>query len=527
MDPLDADSPLDAGARQNAAPLDADSPLDAGAPGVRRGAPLDADSPLDAGAPGVLRGAPLDAGARQNAAPINAGARQNADSPLDADSPLARGGRLPVEVGFQRLVLPDPEAVGEDAELVAWIRAEIAETGPITFARFMERALYEPDHGYYRRAETGPGTAGDFLTAPEAHPIFGAAIGRLLEQAWEAMGRPERFTVTEPGAGTGALAAGLLGGLRDLGSPFLAAINYRPVEVEPARIATFRDRLTADGFAGHLAEAGPEAGDTGTGTEAEPTEAETTETATTETGAVIANEVLDALPVHRVIGRPNAPDGIRELLVGLGADGRFAPVEADPSTPDLAARLADESVTLADGQVTEICLAIDGWLAGATRHLAAGLVVLVDYADEPAALHGPSRPRGSLRAFARHAVSGDPYRHVGRQDLTATVDLAAVRAAAARAGLVPVGETTQAELLAAVGSAELTGAWLRRPGATIEDALHLRSALVRLMDPRGMGGFRVLVFGKGLPAGTHLPGLARVRRSPGAQTVDRAATIAP
>jgi len=109
-------------------------------------------------------------------------------------------------------------------------------------------------------------------------------------------------------------------------------------------------------------------------------------------------------------------------------------------------------------------------------------------------------------------VSGDPFRHVGRQDLTATVDLAAVRSAAARAGLEPVGETTQADLLARAGSAELAGSYLRRPGATLQDGFLLRSALARLIDPRGMGGFRVLAFGRGLPEGLRLDALERVVR---------------
>jgi SAM-dependent MidA family methyltransferase len=109
-------------------------------------------------------------------------------------------------------------------------------------------------------------------------------------------------------------------------------------------------------------------------------------------------------------------------------------------------------------------------------------------------------------------VGSDPFRHVGRQDLTATVDLAAVRSAADRAGLAPVGETTQAELLARVGTADLTNAYLRRSGATLQDALALRSALARLMDTRGMGGFRVLVYGRDLPEGLALPALERVVR---------------
>ena len=396
--------------------------------------------------------------------------------------------------GYRRDALPDPEAVGEDAVLADAIRAEIEACGPITFARFMDRALYEPGHGYYRRPEPGPGTAGaDFLTAPEAHPIFGAAIGRLLEQAWDALDRPSPFKVTEPGAGAGALAAGLLGGLRDLRSPLFEAIRYRPVEVEPARLDTLRERLAADGLAGSLAVGDDQDGAIGT-------------------GAVIANEVLDALPVHRVVGRNGS---LRELLVGVDGCGGFAWLEGEPSTPALAERLAAEGVSLIDGQVTEVCLALDAWLKDATRHLARGVIALVDYAAEPAALHGAAHPVGTLRAFARHAVGSDPFRHVGRQDLTATVDLAAVRSAAARAGLIPVGETTQAELLARVGTADLTDAYLRRPGATLQDALALRSAVARLMDTRGMGGFRVLVFGRGLPGGLSLPALERVTR-PGA-----------
>lgn len=404
---------------------------------------------------------------------------------------------MDMQPGYRRESLPDPEGVGEDETLVAAIGAEIRATGPISFARFMDRALYEPDHGYYRRPDAAPGRGGDFLTAPETHPIFGAVIGRLLEQAWEAMGRPAPFTVSEPGAGTGALAAGLLGGLRDLGSPMLAALRYRPIEVEPARVVTLRNRLAVAGLDGHL------------------TAAPAPSTAT-ETGAVVANEVIDALPIHRVVGRPDHPGGIAELLVGLDATGAFVAVEGDPTTPDLGRRLHDEGIALADGQVTEICLAIDDWMASATRHLERGIVVLIDYAAEPAALHDArTRPTGTLRAFARHAVGGDPFRHVGRQDLTATVDLAAVRAAAANAGLEPVGETTQAELIAALGAGDLTQAYLRHPGADLQHALDLRSALARLLDPRGMGGFRVLVFGRGLPAGTDLPGLHGLLRPAG------------
>jgi SAM-dependent MidA family methyltransferase len=397
--------------------------------------------------------------------------------------------RQPPQPALVRTPLPDPESVGEDEVLVERLRAEIREQGAITFARFMERALYEPEHGYYRRPDPGPGREGDFLTSPEAHPIFGAAVGRLLEEAWDALGRPSPFVVREHGAGTGALAAGLLVALRDAGSPLLDAIRYRPVEIEAARVETFEARLTALDMAG-LIDDDPGPGDG------------------RETGAVLANEVLDALPVHRVVGRPG---GLREAFVGLGGDEGFITIEAAPSTGALADRLADEGVVLADGQVAEVCLAVDPWLADATAGLDRGVLVLIDYAEEPATLFAAARQDGTLRSFARHAVGGDPFRHLGRQDLTATVDLGAVRAAARRAQLAAIGETTQAELLAAAAG-DVPAAILHGPGATLEDALLLRSALARLLDPRGMGGYRVLVFGRGLPAGTELPSLKRLRR---------------
>ncbi len=434
-------------------------------------------------------------GPREGQAPGDAAPTPDDGSTRDARDPHVLDS---VQPGLRRTALPDPEAVGEDEELVRRLHAEIDAGGPITFARFMERALYEPGHGYYRRARPAPGIAGDFLTAPETHPIFGAVVGRLLEQAWSAMGRPDEFVVSEPGAGTGALAEGMLTGLRAAGSPLADILRYRPVELDPDRVEALAARLAAADLDRYLV-----ADDAATDAHDEP------RAAGAETGAVIANEVLDALPVHRVIGRRGE---IRELLVGSGAGGGFVEVEGPPTTPALAGRLAADGVTLADGQVAEVCLELDRWLAGATTSLSSGVVVLIDYAEEPADLYAPHRAGGTLRAFAGHAVGGDPYRHVGRQDLTATVDAAAVRTAAARAGLAPVGETTQAELIAALGTGDLTVSYLRRPGAGLQDALLLRSALARLLDPRGMGGFRVLAFGRSLPPGLRLAGLDRLKR---------------
>ena len=214
-------------------------------------------------------------------------------------------------------------------------------------------------------------------------------------------------------------------------------------------------------------------------------------------GVVIANEVLDALPVHRVRRRGA---GLRELAVDIDAADALVEVEIEPTTPALAARLADEGIELADGQTAEICLAIDAWVAAAAAPLARGVLLLIDYGASAAELYDPVRRRaGTLRAYLRHQVHDDPYRHVGRQDLTAHVDVTAVERAAHAAGLSTVGITTQAEALMGLGIQDRLQAVQADPATTFEAYTLLRSSLMRLIDPAAMGRFRVMAFGRDWP----------------------------
>src|SRR4029079_5827874 len=144
-----------------------------------------------------------------------------------------------------------------------------------------------------------------------------------------------------------------------------------------------------------------------------------------------------------------------------------------------------------------------------------GVAVLIDYGYPAAELYDPIRRRdGTLRAYLRHQVHDDPYVHVGRQDLTAHVDVTAVERAAAAAGLTHLGTTTQAEFLVGLGTEDLLQAIQADPATTLESYLAVRSALVRLLDPSAMGRFRVMAFGLGWPAeGPPLRGLEyRLRR---------------
>jgi SAM-dependent MidA family methyltransferase len=377
--------------------------------------------------------------------------------------------------------------VGDEPRLVERLRDEIRASGPITFARFMERALYEPGLGYYTGAEERPGRGGDFLTAPETHPIFGWALSRQLDEVWQILGRPEPFVVREHGAGSGALAVAILEGLVRDGSPLRAAIRYEAVEVDARRLEAFRERVTQAGHAEVLDRAA---------------------SYSPMVGVILANEVLDALPVHRVVAR----DGkLRELYVDW-AGGRFVEHEGAPSSPSLEARLREEAIALRDGQRAEISLALDGWIAAAAADLERGVLMLVDYGYEAPELYSARRANGTLLAYVRHRAHDDPFRNIGRQDLTAHVDLTAVRRAAAEAGLQPLAVTTQAEFLVSLGIGDMLTAVQSDPSTSLESYLGLRSSVVRLLDPTVTGKFAVLAFARGIAADTTLRGFGfRVR----------------
>ena len=271
------------------------------------------------------------------------------------------------------------------------IRDEIRRDGPMPFVRYMDLALYDPAGGYYRGPEARPGRAGDFITAPEAHPIFGRAVARVLDETWRRLGEPARFVVREHGAGDGTLALAILDGLRREGSGLERA--SRTSRSRSSRAARGDRLATGDaGWADIL---------TGPAAVAEPI-----------VGAVLGNEVLDALPVHRVRRRE---DALVELAVGLDGE-QLVEVEIEPTTPALGERLVSEGVELVDGQTAEICLALDRWVGDAAAGLARGLLLLIDYGAIATELYDPVRRRdGTLRAYLRHRVHDDPYRHVGRQ----------------------------------------------------------------------------------------------------------------
>lgn len=388
-------------------------------------------------------------------------------------------------------------------EIERLIRDEAQREGSISFARFMERALLEPGLGYYATAQRRAGRTGDFMTAPELHPILGAAIAQLAAATWERLGRPATFRWREYGAGEGTLLLAALDYLAREGHPLRGVLEVSVSEANPHRLADLTAALAALPGGGPLLV-----------TAGSPPVA----------GIVVANEFADALPFHIVVGRAAAPGGFAERRVGVDAvTNALTWVEGTPD-PEVAARLTSLMAgwpPLAEGQLAEISPATAEWAHGLGGELTEGVVVVLDYGRDGVALRDPvSRMAGTALAYQGHRATADLLGEPGSRDLTAHVDLTLLRTAAIAGGLRHVASTNQAKFLATAGVDGEIARTRTGPTATLEGAIALRSALAQLMDPRRMGGFAIEVFVAGSSPGAHaladpvspLPGTAAPNR---------------
>ena len=362
-------------------------------------------------------------------------------------------------------------------EVERLIREEVQREGSISFARFMERALLEPGLGYYATAQRRAGRSGDFMTAPELHPILGAAIAQLAAATWERLGRPATFRWREYGAGEGTLLLAALDHLAREGHPLLDALEVSVSEANPHRLVDLTAALAA------LPGGGPPLVAAGSPPAA---------------GIVVANEFADALPFHIVVGRAAAPAGFAERRVSIDhVTNTLAWSEGvlDAGAAEQISRLTADWPPLAEGQLAEISPATAEWAHGLGGELTEGVVIVLDYGREGVALRdATSRMAGTALAYQGHRATADLLGEPGSRDLTAHVDLTLLRAAAEAGGLRHLASTNQAKFLATAGVDGEVARTRTGPAATLERAIALRSALAQLMDPRRMGGFAVEVF---------------------------------
>ncbi len=397
----------------------------------------------------------------------------------------------------------DPGVAG-NAALVALIRRAIERRGRITFAEFMRIALYDPDHGYYQSPARRPGRGGDFLTAPELHPFFGLSIARQVAECWDCLGNPARFTVREFGAGIGGLAYDIIVGLLDRRPEIRSALRYQLVEVNPHRAAQAMAAMREVGFGGIVSVVDPTL--------------DAPQPAAPITGVVIANEVADALPVHRL--QWNGA-GFEELWVTWDA-GRFAEISGELSEPvsdpgietplTPLAYLARQGIDPARwpvGARIEVSHAAATWIGGLARGIARGYAIVIDYGYPAPMLYRDHRLEGTVRGYYEHTVTDDPLIRAGRQDLTAHVDFTRLIEAASAAGMTLAGLTTQGDFLARIGLGDLLVELQRQPELDAAEYYRAQAAVFRLIDPAGLGRFRFLALQKDVPDPAPLTGFAQ------------------
>ena len=362
--------------------------------------------------------------------------------------------------------------------LARLIMDRIASQGELTFARFMEAALYEPGLGYYTSAGRKVGAEGDFYTSMNVHGAFGRLIAKEICRFWELLDSPAAFTVAEAGAGGGQLALDILDAICELNQPLYGALTYRLIEKEPSlqqAQAAFLAR-----HAGQLCWSSPESLAAGE---------------LQLTGCIISNELFDAMPVHIV---EMTATGVKELYIGSDGDGfteRLGPL----STPELAAYLGRFQVTLQPGQRGEINLAAPAWIAQAAGALQRGFILTVDYGYLSEELYAPQRRNGTLLCYHRHTTGENPYLLVGEQDITTHINFSALMAAGEDAGLATAWYGEQYRFLLGAGLLEEL-IRLEAAATTEPERIRHRLALKKLMLPEGGMGdtFKVLIQAKGV-----------------------------
>lgn len=366
------------------------------------------------------------------------------------------------------LAVPSPEAQAHSARVTQRLREEIAHGGGwITFARYMELALYAPGLGYYAAGATKFGSAGDFTTAPEMSTLFGRSLARQLRQILqETVG-----DVLEIGAGSGKLAADLLLELEKLGAlperylilELSAELKARQFDALAARIPHLLQRVS---WLDRLPER--------------------------FSGMMLGNEVLDAMPIHILTRRDGVLFERGVIATESGFEWSEHPCDSAPLC-EAAAELA-----LPDGYLIEINLSAPAFVASLAERLERGAILLIDYGFGRSEYYHPQRAKGTLMCHYRHHAHDDPFLWPGLQDITAHVDFSAIAEAGTRAGLDLLGYATQANFLINCGITDILG---ETSPSDVAAYLPLANQAQRLLSPAEMGElFKVVALGKSIDA---------------------------
>ncbi|MDZ7953443.1 class I SAM-dependent methyltransferase [Nostoc sp. DedQUE09] len=354
----------------------------------------------------------------------------------------------------------------------------------ITFAQFMDLALYHPEYGYYSSDALKIGfKGGDFFTSPNLCADFGELLAEQFFQMWEILGKPVPFSLVEMGAGQGLLALHILKYHQQHYPDFFTALEYIIVEKSPTLRQEQQQRLQDFPVRWcNLEEIPPNA----------------------IAGCFFSNELVDAFPVHQFILDTGE---LREIYVTTDSNEKetcssFVEVTGEPSTLQLAEHLDFLGIDLTqsaypDGYRSEINLAAGDWLSIVADRLQRGYVLTIDYGYPASRYYNPRRSQGTLQCYYHHRFHDNPYINIGRQDITTHVDFTALERWGEKYNLKNVGFIQQGLFLMALGLGDRIAA-LSEQKQPLSRLLQHRDALHQLIDPTGLGGFGVLIQSKGL-----------------------------
>ncbi|HAK89599.1 MAG: hypothetical protein A2077_05400 [Nitrospirae bacterium GWC2_46_6] len=304
---------------------------------------------------------------------------------------------------------------------------KIKSEGPINFETFMDMCLYYPHLGYYSKDSARIGRAGDFYTSPHLHRIFGAMLGRQMEEMWTVMGRPETFHVIEMGSGMGYLAKDMLEYLKV--KEIFKYMQYNIIELNPAikakqqeMLSDFPDKVK---WVSHI------------------NELESVK------GCFLSNELPDAFPVRLI----ETDSGLKEIHVSANGDDL---VEVKMLCSNEVKRYFEEfGIDLPEGYRTEVNLKIREWLKDISRKIFEGFILTIDYGYTASDYYSEQRSRGTLLCYHRHRMNEDPYQNIGEQDITAHVNFSSLKKWGDEFGLKTVGFCPQGTYLVSLGIDEV------------------------------------------------------------------------
>lgn len=364
---------------------------------------------------------------------------------------------------------------------------KIKKEGPITFETFMDMALYYPELGYYTSPGTVTGRKGDFYTSPHLHQVFGAMIGRQLEEMWEIMGRPSDFHAVEIGAGAGYLCKDILDYLSKLHKAtdisegrkdFFESLTYVIVELNPA-VEEKQKILLAD-----LAEKV-----TWVRSLNEFKQTKSRTNIPVIKGCILSNELLDAFPVHIV----EKDDRLKEIFIGLD-DKEIIEQKQDVSSTNLMTYFKKFSINIPRGYRTEINLKIKDWLKEIYGVLSAGFILTIDYGYTVHEYYDEDRAKGTLLCYYKHRVNENFYENIGKQDITAHVNFSSLKKWGDGLGLKTIGYCPQGIFLIALGIDEV----IAELYGSSSDYFFEVSKIKGLILPQGMGeSHKVMIQYKG------------------------------